>query len=314
MTSHTILVGFSPSDYPSISAFDKIGDCTCCRYDLDYLRINIHKYTIIIPHLFIDFNSDLLRLATNLQFLATPSTGTDHIDIDYLTHKGIKLLSLNDDRSFINEITSTAEMAFMLILACARKLRKLNYRVQDEASWSNTDIRGLELNGKNLGIIGYGRLGKIVAKYGSAFGMNVFAYDIDSSQYDNNIQAMPLNDLLAKSDFVSLHAKLNTTSKNIINNDTIRLFKPGSCLINTARGSLVDSDALLYGLNSGILSEIATDVCSNEFQSSDLPLDPLVEASRTDRRILITPHAGGSTHDAHSKVFSKLSEIILSNL
>ena len=201
-------------------------------------------------------------------------------------------------------------MNWLLILSCVRNIRKLIDRVKVEKSWVNTDIRGYELNNKGLGIVGYGRLGKMVAKYGHCFGMKVIVYDIDDTSYDDSVQVVSMADLLAKSDVISLNAKLNKTSKNIINAEAVNLMKTGVVIVNTARGEIIDSKAILNGLDSGIISSIGLDVCNNEFESSELPKDPIIERSFVDSRIIITPHAGGSTYDAHGKVFGKIAELI----
>ena len=305
-----LLIGFSEEEYPNVSNFSYLGECTFVRYTREYLIRNIGEYDILIPHLFEKIDSEILSLATNLKIIATPTTGKDHIDLDSLYSLGVDFISLNDDRSFINEITSTAEMNWLLVLSCVRNIRRLISRVTLEKSWINTDIRGYELNGKVLGIIGYGRLGKMIAKYGDCFGMEVIAYDIDDSTYDENVKQATLNNLLMTSDVISINAKLNKTSSNIINSDSISFMKKGVVIVNTARGGMIDSNAVIAGLDSGIISAIGLDVCNNEFESSKLPKDPLIERSFTDYRVIITPHAGGSTYDAHAKVFGKVAELI----
>lgn len=305
-----VLVGFSDQEYPNVGKFDAVGDCTFIRYDRDYLLENIDKYDIFVPHLFEEVDAEVITRATNLKILATPSTGKDHIDTDALAAYGIHFISLNDDRSFINEITSTAEMNWLLILACMRNLRDLLDRVQVDKSWVNTDIRGFELNNKTLGVIGYGRLGKMVARYGKCFGMRVLAYDIDDSQYDAEVEAVDLEVLYNESDVVSLNTKLNPTSANMIDAAAVANMKEGVVIVNTARGGMVESEAIIDGLDSGKIAAIGFDVCNEEYESAQLPRDPLVERSFTDNRVIITPHAGGSTFDAHGKVFGKVAELI----
>jgi D-3-phosphoglycerate dehydrogenase / 2-oxoglutarate reductase len=305
-----VLVGFSEKEYPNVKKFNEIGNCTFVRYDREYLLENIGKYDILIPHLFEKIDLEVMSCANKLKILATPSTGKDHIDLEAVESFNIHFISLNDNRSFINEITSTAEMNWLLILSCMRSLRDLMDRVKIGKSWVNTDIRGYELNNKVLGIIGYGRLGKMVAQYGRCFGMKVIVYDIDSSKYDDNIQVSELNDLFIASDVISLNAKLNPTSANIINYNAISRMKDGVVIVNTARGGMIDSNAVLEGLDSGKIASIGLDVCNNEFESSQLPKDPLVERSFLDNKVIITPHAGGSTYDAHSKVFGQIAELI----
>lgn len=305
-----VLVGFSEEEYPNVKNFNVLGECTFVRYDHKYLLDNIGRYEIFIPHLFEEIDSTVISRATRLKILATPSTGRDHIDHEAVISAGIHFISLNDDRSFINEITGTAEMNWLLVLSCMRNLRDLIDRVQIDKSWVNTDIRGFELNNKILGVIGYGRLGKMVARYGKCFGMKVYAFDIDESQYDDAIEGVSLDRLYRESDVISLNTKLNPASANMIHADAVSAMKDGVVIVNTARGGMIDSNAVMHGLDTGKIAAIGLDVCNDEYESAQLPRDPLVGRSFTDNRIVITPHAGGSTYDAHGKVFGKVAELI----
>ena len=154
----------------------------------------------------------------------------------------------------------------------------------------------------------------MVAKYGKAFGMKVLANDIDPQKYDENIIPVKLSKLLKESDIISVNAKLNKTSFRLIDSDEISLMKKGVILVNTARGEIINSEAISRGIDQDIISAVGLDVCGNEYQSSKLPEDILVKRSFHDKRIIITPHAGGSTLDAHDKVFGKTTELIKSHL
>ena len=305
-----ILVGFSEVEYPNVKKFHALGQCTFIRYDRRYLLENIRNYEILVPHLFEKVNAEVISRGRNLKIVATPSTGSDHIDHEALEASKIHFISLNDDLTFINEITSTAEMNWLLILSCMRNFRGLIDRVQVDKSWVNTDIRGSELANKVLGIIGYGRLGKMVARYGKCFGMRVLAYDIDPEKYDGVAEAVYIDRLFGESDVISLNMKLNPTSANMINADAVQKMKQGVVIVNTSRGGVIDSNAVICGLAEGRIAAIGLDVCNEEYESASLPGDPLVRQSFNDRRIVITPHAGGSTHEAHGKVFEKVAGLI----
>lgn len=307
-----ILVGYEPSEYSGVSVFDRLGDCTYCRYDRAYLEAHIADFDIIVPHQYEKLDDELLAKGIALKIVATPSTGTDHLDIEAIRRRGLPLVTLNEDRAFIDEISSTAEMAWLLALACARKFPQLTSRVRDERTWVNTDIRGMELRGKTIGIIGLGRLGKIVSRYARAFGLTTIAYDTDPKQFVGveEVEEVSFDQLLERSDIISLHVKLNETSEQMISDEAVAKMKRGVIIVNTARGGVIDSCAVLQGLAGGIIGAVGLDVVNGEFQSTQLPTDPLVEASFFDPRIIITPHAGGSTHDAHAKVFGKVAELI----
>ncbi|MFZ1612481.1 MAG: NAD(P)-dependent oxidoreductase [Chitinophagales bacterium] len=308
-----ILVGYLPEEYPGVEVFNSLGQTMFKKYDRDWLNKNIQTFDIIITHLFETIDSELIDKAVRLKILATPSTGTDHIEKSLLSSRNIQLVTLNDDRDFIDTISSTAELAWLLILACARKLPALINRVLIDQKWVNTDIRGIELQGKSIGIIGYGRLGKKMAEYANAFKMNVLSYDSSEVAFENKlsfVKNVELDELLSNSDVITLHVKLNDTSKNLIGIKQIQQMKNGVILINTSRGGLIDSDAVLNGLNSGKISSIGVDALNNEYQSTKLPDDVLIKAAMEDSRIIITPHVGGSTFDSHAKVFAKLGELI----
>ena len=309
-----VLVGFSEKDYPQVKVFSDLGKCEFINYDKNYLINRICEFDILIPNLSVQINSEIISKAQNLTLLATPSTGTDHIEIDLIKKKYIKLISLNDDRLFLEQISSTAEMAWLLVLGSMRKIRKLNNRIQIDKSWDNSDIRGFELNKKTLGIIGYGRLGKLVANYANSFGMNVLAYDINTDQYDSKVEGVFFETLLRNSDVISLHAKLTKKNINIIDELAVSKMKKGVVIVNTARGGLLKSSAILTGLDNEIISAVGLDVLNNEYNSLRLPNDPLIERSLKDDRILITPHVGGATYDSHKLVFYKLAELIKNSL
>lgn len=308
-----ILVGFMPEEYAGVEVFQTLGEVTYRRYDRAWLAEHIHEFDIIVPHLFERIDRSLMDRAERLRIMATPSTGTDHLDLPALTSRGVRVISLNEDREFINTISSTAELSWLLTLACARRLPELIGRVRNQNSWVNTDIRGRELHGKTIGIIGYGRLGRKVARYADAFEMRVLANDINSESFADRqpwVQPVSLGRLLRESEVISLHVKLNETSRGLIGAREVESMKRGVILVNTARGEIIDSHAVLQGLESGTIGALGLDVLNNEYQSTRLPDDVLVQAARSDPRIIITPHAGGSTHDAHSKVFGKIAELI----
>ena len=310
-----ILVGFSLEEYPQVKCFEELGQCEFVRYDRKFLKKRINEFDMIVPHLFERLDDSTLSLATKLKIVSTPSTGTDHLDLKYLSQKGIPVTCLSDDPVFIDTVTSTAEMAWLLILACARKFQHLTARVSVERSWINSDIRGFELQSKTLGIIGFGRLGKKVANYGEAFGMNLLIHDSDPGRFTNTrYKQTALSRIFERSDFISLHVKLNETSKNMIDANALAKMKTGVIIVNTARGEVINSVDLLAAIQSGRVAAAGLDVLPNEFESGLLPSDPLLEAATVNPNIIITPHAGGSTHDAHDKVFKKVLNQIIQKL
>ena len=311
---HKALIGFDINEYPEIEIFQKYFECDFCEYNEDYFIKNISKYTILVPHLYLDLSSKLIGQANNLKYLFTPSTGTNHIDLQAVKENDINFYRLSDNADFISEISSTAELAWLLILSANRRIIPLNRRVISENSWKNNDIRGYQLKNKTIGIIGFGRLGKMVYEYAKSFDMNILIYDIDENSvlgYENHV--IDFDGLIKSSDIITLHPKLNETSFEMINKRSIGLMKDGVIIINTSRGDVINSEDLLSSLESGKVGFAALDVLKNEFHSGKLPNDPLIEYAldqNNSDKILITPHAGGATLDAHKVVFKHVAKTL----
>jgi D-3-phosphoglycerate dehydrogenase len=311
---HKALIGFDINEYPEIEIFQKYFECDFCEYNEDYFIKNISKYTILVPHLYLDLSSQLIGQAKNLKYLFTPSTGTNHIDLQAVKENDINFYCLSDNADFISEISSTAELAWLLILSANRRIIPLNRRVISENSWKNNDIRGNQLKNKTIGIIGFGRLGKMVYEYAKSFDMNILIYDIDENSvlgFENHV--IDFDGLIKSSDIITLHPKLNDTSFEMINRHSISLMKDGVIIINTSRGDVINSEDLLSSLESGKVGFAALDVLKNEFHSGKLPNDPLIEYAleqNNSDKILITPHAGGATLDAHKVVFKHVAKTL----
>lgn len=308
-----LLIGYEPRDYPSAAAFRALGRCDFKRYDDAYLRARLHLYDVVVPHLGVYIGRPLLMRARRCRLIATPTTGRDHFDLRAAEELGIEVLSLNEDMDFLRGITSTAELAWLLILACARRLPQALARVARERSWNNTDLRGRQLSSMTLGIVGYGRLGRMVERYARAFGMHVLVHDRRHVR-PRFARAVSLKRLLAACDIVSLHAKWLPPQPPVIDARALALMKPGAILVNTARGGLVDSAAVLAALRRGRLSAVGMDVANAEYQDGRLPKDPLVAAACHRDDILVTPHIGGATLDAHGIVFAHLAKLAAKRL
>lgn len=219
--------------------------------------------------------------------------GIDNIDIPAATRRGIVVTNTpgaNDQ--------SVADLATGLIMACARSIPQHVNSVQ-AGSWERKI--GIELGGKILGIIGLGRIGKGLAKRAAAFGMRVMAFDKfwnEAFAAENGVEWASIETILRMSDFVSLHVPATPETENLINADTIAMMKDGACLINTARGELVDEGALANAVRSGKLRAAAADVTRHEPPTGS----PLLGVDG----ILITPHIGANTVEA-SKLMSSIA-------
>lgn len=248
----------------------------------------------------------LIERCTRLKVVCTPSTGLDHLDLDALRRGRIELLSLRGENEFLSSITATAELAWGLLLAVVRRMRSA-VRLSNEGVWARDSCRGQQLSGKTLGILGYGRLGRIVAEYGKAFRMRVVACDNQPCEYPNGVEPVTMDELLKESDAISIHVHLTPENHHLIGRKEIAQMKPGAILINTSRGALIDETALLEALDAGHLMGAGLDVIDGEW-NPDMLTHPVIRYARDHENLVITPHLGGVTSDSQQAVYAFVAE------
>lgn len=245
---------------------------------------------------------------SRLKIVCTASTGRDHIDLEAAKRHGVEVLSITMDFDTLKTITSTAENAFNLMLNCARKTVPAFEHVR-KGGWDYTKFIGLELNGKTAGIVGFGRLGTIFARFCKAFNMRVLAYDPHVVIHDPDVtQVKDLDVLLRESDFVSLHMHLNAETKRMIGAAQLARMKPTAYLINTARGGVLDQNALVDALEKGVIAGAGLDVVEGEIEGELTPevaasKKRLLDCARTRDNLLITPHISGMSDGGRRKGF-----------
>tara|TARA_B100001175_G_C19413366_1_gene592318 strand:+ start:112 stop:1068 length:957 start_codon:yes stop_codon:yes gene_type:complete len=238
---------------------------------------------------------------SNIKIINTASTGTNHIDKVYCENNNIKIYSLTKDYDLINQLTSTSELAFGLMISLLRKI-PFSFDSVKNYEWNYEKYIGRQVKDFNLGVIGYGRLGKMMVHYGLAFGMNVYVYDPYQKVEIENVNQVNLNELLNNSDVVSLHVHVTDETRKMVNKDFIDKMKNNSYLINTSRGELVDELEILKNLENGKLDGYGTDVIADEF--NDIRQSKLIECSKNEKyNIVITPHIGGMTYEGQNKAF-----------
>ncbi len=249
--------------------------------------------------------AELLERAKKLKVVGRAGIGVDNVDLQACTRNGVVVMNT----PFGNAIT-TAEHAMAMMLALARHIPQANVSTQ-ASKWEKSRFMGMELTGKLLGIIGVGNIGSIMAKKSIGYGLRVQAYDpyLTEERADKmGIQKVDLDTLLASSDIISLHVPKTPETANIISASALNKMKPGSLLINCARGGLVDELALHTALTSGHLKGAALDVFEIE-PAKDNPLFGL-------ENVICTPHLGASTVEAQEKVAvqiaSQISDYLLS--
>lgn len=254
-------------------------------------------YDALFCRLGLRIDADVLGALPQLRYLVTPTTGLDHIDLEEASGRGVRVISLRGEVAFLREIRSTAEMTWTLALALLRRLPAAFEDVRG-GHWRREPFLGEELAGKTLGVIGCGRLGSIVTHYGAVFGMRVLAYDHNPeclAAAAAGTEPATLERLLTEADCVSLHLPLDATTRGLMDRHRLFAMRPGAVLINTARGELVDEDALLQALSSGHLAGAALDVLAGDsgWEQSVPDGHPVVTYARGHDNLLLTPHIGG---------------------
>jgi D-3-phosphoglycerate dehydrogenase / 2-oxoglutarate reductase len=256
----------------------------------------------------------VMEAAPRLQAIATATTGLNHIDVVEAQRRNIQIISLRGQTEFLRGVYATAEHTMALIFA---SMRRLPAACQDVArgGWNRDLFLGRELHGKTAGVVGYGRVGRMVAHYLCAFGMRVLVTDPRESMElaEPGVEFTSFHDLLAASDVVTLHVELSENTRGFFGRHEFGRMKQGSWFINTARGELVDEAALLRTLRSGQIAGAALDVMSNE-RSQGMNRRPLVEYARLHDNLLITPHIGGWTAESREKTENFLAEQVVAFL
>ena len=255
-------------------------------FEPEYLFTNPNKQPFIL-------DEGVLK-DSNIKVINTCSTGTNHIDMKYCKENNIEVWHLAKDYELINQLPSTAEHAFGLMLSLIRKIPMSFHSVKD-GNWDYEPYIGRQLKGLTVGIIGYGRLGKMMETYCHAFGMTVKIHD-PYEGYDD------LDLVLRESDVISLHVHVTDKTVGMIKGNTIKRMKKKPYLINTSRGEIVYEKKVIEAIENGNLSGYATDVITDEF--GNIHNSKLVEFSMyPTNNVIITPHVGGMTWEGQTKAY-----------
>jgi glyoxylate reductase len=238
----------------------------------------------------------VLDAAPRLRAIANMAVGTDNIDLEAAAERGIPVGNTPDVLT-----DATADLAFALLLALARKIVPGAAKVRDGEwrTWEPAGDLGADLAGATLGVIGWGRIGQAVALRAAGFGMQVI--------HSSRSSGVQLEDLLARADFVSLHTPLTPDTRHLIDTEALARMQPTALLINTARGGVVDQDALREALHAGQIAGAALDVTDPEPLPSD---HPLLDAPN----LLVVPHVGSATVRTRAKMAAMAVENLLAAL
>lgn len=269
-----------------------IGPTEVRRLSQNELPNAIADCSCLVTSLSLMINRAVIDAAPNLRCIATPTTGLDHIDVAYAASKGVIVLSLKGETGFLTTVTATAELALGLMIALIRKIPAAHSSVL-RGGWDRAAFCGHSLAGKTLGIVGFGRLGSMMGNYSKALGMNVIFTD------PKKRGGVPLLRLLKTADVISLHVPLTEETEHMIAREELARMKPSTILINTARGKIVDEDAVIAALKAKTLAGYAADVLAHELSFTPLKARAaLIDYARTHTGILLTPHIGGATVEA----------------
>lgn len=257
-----------------------------------------------------------LEVAPNLRVVCTCSTGTDHWDVAALKARGIHRISLTTEYELLDRFTATAELAWGLLLSCRRLIPREFERSRRGEMWVDKSIALPEqLSEQTIGIVGLGRLGKMVARYAQGFGMHVLACDVKPIDMQGVTQ-VDFDTLLRESDVVTLHVHLRDDTRLMIDAAALAKMKRGVTLINVSRGELIDEAALLAALESGRVAAAGLDVIQNEWDENRVN-HPLVQYARTHDNLILTPHIGGMSRTsitlAREHIAKKLIEHLTAN-
>lgn len=232
---------------------------------------------------------------TNVNLINTCSTGMNHIDVKYCKSNGIEIYSLTNDYELINDLPSTSELAFGLLLDLMRNITISNNTTKENKSWDYLPFVGQQMKDFKVGIVGYGRLGKMMAKYCRAFDAQVYIYD----PYSDESNVRELEDLFQICDAVSLHVHVSNETKYMIDYDL--LSRNVKFLVNTSRGEIVNETDVIRALKEGKLWGYGADVIEDEF--GDVKDSPFFDLDNSKLNCIFTPHTGGMTIQGQTKAY-----------
>ncbi|MCR1951994.1 D-2-hydroxyacid dehydrogenase [Bacillus cereus] len=268
------------------------------HYDKEFLGEKLKDFDALVVRSATKVTKDVLEQAAGgkLKLIIRAGVGIDNIDLNTAYEKGITVKNTPNASS-----DSVAELALAHMFAVARFVGTSNYTMRN-GEWNKKKYEGIELGGKTLGIIGMGRIGKSLANKAKALGMNIVYNDVFGKQDDINYEFLELNDLLKKSDFISLHVPYDKENGSLIKKEELDIMKDGAYIINCARGKVVDEKALLEALDSGKIAGAGIDVFAVEPNTN--------EALVNHPRVSCTPHIGASTIEAQERIGEEVVSVI----
>jgi D-3-phosphoglycerate dehydrogenase len=291
----------------TIDALEKAGIEVDNRPDItaDELLRDVAQYDGMVVRSRTKVPKDVIDAATNLKIIVRGGVGLDNIDVKYATAQGISVR--NTPRASSN---SVAELALGYMLALARHIPQATASMV-AGQWQKKQLKGTEIAGKTLGLIGFGNIGSSLAQKAAALGMDVVFYDVITPPDPGPAKQVSLDELLAQADYISLHVPYLPATANMINAEAFAKMKDGVYLINCARGGVVDEDALFDALQSGKVAGAALDVFADEkVAPGNAKLFGLRDAYGFNLCIG-SPHIGAGTAEGQTRVGGEVADILI---
>ena len=273
-----------------LEELQSIGNCIDISSSLSKekaLDTEIVEAEILVIRSSTKLTKEIIKKGNNLKIIARCGVGIDNIDVEYAKSKNIKITN-----SPSANLLSVVELTVALIINAARKINLSDNHLKD-GKWNRKEFIGMELSGKQLGIVGYGKAGRLLSKVMKSFGMSIAFYDPYVKEWDGPEKRLELDELLSTSDVISIHVIKTEETENLISKEKLDLLKESAILINTSRGGVVDEDYLIELLGSNKIFGAGLDVYSEE--------PPKNIDNFADINLITTPHIGASTNEAQLK-------------
>ncbi|MEC7926500.1 MAG: hydroxyacid dehydrogenase, partial [Actinomycetota bacterium] len=282
-------------DTLAIEELEKLGNCIDVSNEknkLEKIKENIVDAEVVLVRSDTQINKELIGISENLKIIGRSGVGTDNIDLEEASKRNIQVTNTPEAN-----VISAAELTVGLIISAARNITVANNSVK-KSEWERSEFIGIELYKKRLGLIGFGKVAKLVSTRMQSFNMDVVFYDpfIDSST--DKEKKVELDELLNTSDFVSIHIPKNKETENLISKEKLSLMKKGSVIINTSRGGLIDQQEVFNLVNENKLYSAGFDVYEIE--------PPEISKEYENSKIITLPHLGASTKEAQIRAGEQL--------
>ncbi len=278
-------------------------EVTAEHLDKDELKKLMPEVEVLVVRSATKVTADVIEAGGKLRIIARAGVGLDNIDVEKAKERGIEVLNTPGASA-----VSVAELAIGMMFALSRHIARGTMDLK-EGKWTKKQLKGVELTGKTLGIVGLGRIGREVARRAIGLGMKVIAYDPFVDETDLDVRLVSLDELCTRSDYITVHVPLVPETKHMINADSFSKMKEGVFIINCARGGVVDEKALLDALKEGKVAGAGMDVFETEPPTSDVEKELLSLPN-----VVATPHIGASTKEAQKRVGKEIVQKIFEAL